>query len=150
MWSIAVTLAELFRGTVLFPGKSNNDMLNLFMETLGPFSNKMLKRHCLSYEKLGLIPHFDKETYAFRRHDVDFVTGRPVLRLRPITAARLDKSLSHIFLKSMSKSDERIELIKFADLLVRCLALDPARRITVEEALQHRFLKNQVKKSLDT
>ena len=41
LWSIAVSLAELYTGNVLFPGRSNNDMLKRFMETIGPFSNKI-------------------------------------------------------------------------------------------------------------
>jgi serine/threonine-protein kinase PRP4 len=37
--------------------------------------------------------------------------------------------------------DERKLLTSFADLLDRCLALDPTRRITPKEALVHPFLR---------
>lgn len=53
-------MAELFTGNVLFPGRSNNDQLRRFMETVGPFRNKMIRRHVASYTgKLGLTPHFE-------------------------------------------------------------------------------------------
>jgi hypothetical protein len=35
-----VTIGELFTGTVLFPGDTNNDMLVRFMDAMGPLSNK--------------------------------------------------------------------------------------------------------------
>jgi len=53
LWSTSVTLAELFTGSVLFPGISNNDILMKFMDTLGPFSHKMVRRHAASYTKMG-------------------------------------------------------------------------------------------------
>jgi serine/threonine-protein kinase PRP4 len=39
------------------------------------------------------------------------------------------------------KDDERKLLMSFVDLLDKCLALDPARRITPKEALVHSFLR---------
>lgn len=39
------------------------------------------------------------------------------------------------------KDDERKLLTSFVDLLDRCLALDPARRIIPKEALVHPFLR---------
>ena len=59
LWSTSVTLAELFTGSVLFPGNTNNDMLVKFMDTMGPLSHKMAKRHVLSYARMGLQPHFE-------------------------------------------------------------------------------------------
>ncbi len=37
--------------------------------------------------------------------------------------------------------DERKLLTSFVDLLDKCLALDPGRRITPKEALTHPFLR---------
>ncbi len=55
LWSTSVTLAELFTGSVLFPGSSNNDILSKFMDALGPFSHKMVRRHAASYAKMGWV-----------------------------------------------------------------------------------------------
>lgn len=39
------------------------------------------------------------------------------------------------------KDDESKILMAFTDLLDKCLALDPARRITPKEALSHPFIR---------
>jgi serine/threonine-protein kinase PRP4 len=43
-WSIGCVLYELFTGRILFPGRTNNDMLRLMMELKGAFPRKMLRR----------------------------------------------------------------------------------------------------------
>ena len=59
MWSVAVTLYELYTGNIMFPGKSNNHMLKasfelslqkrklqlqLFTEVKGAFPNKYIRK----------------------------------------------------------------------------------------------------------
>ncbi|KAK9761539.1 U4/U6 small nuclear ribonucleoprotein prp4, variant 2 [Basidiobolus ranarum] len=44
VWSVGCTLYELYTGKILFPGRSNNQMLRLMMELKGRFSNKVLKK----------------------------------------------------------------------------------------------------------
>ena len=41
LWSIGVCLYELFTGHVMFPGRTNNEMLKLMMEIKGKFPNKV-------------------------------------------------------------------------------------------------------------
>ena len=41
MWSVAVSLYELFTGHVMVPGRSNNEMLKIMMELKGKFPNKV-------------------------------------------------------------------------------------------------------------
>lgn len=42
------------------------------------------------------------------------------------------------------KDDEAKMITSFIDLLDKCFALDPARRIQPREALNHPFIRNQV------
>ncbi|KAL7512185.1 hypothetical protein ACHAXN_010357 [Cyclotella atomus] len=150
LWSTSVTLAELFTGSVLFPGSSNNDILMKFMDTLGPFSHKMVRRHAASYTKMGLVPHFEVGitggTYRFCKHDVDRVTGQPVVRMTTVLSAKADSRLPQVLLRANGSASERVEVLKFADFLSRCLALDPARRLTVRDALKHEFFLKKKKK----
>jgi serine/threonine protein kinase len=44
MWSVGCSLFELYSGKVLFPGKTNNDMLRLHMESKGTLPKKMLRK----------------------------------------------------------------------------------------------------------
>lgn len=48
MWSIGCVVYELFTGRILFPGKTNNEMLKLMMDVKGPFPKKMIKVRGLS------------------------------------------------------------------------------------------------------
>ncbi len=53
MWSVGCVLYELFTGKILFPGRTNNEMLKLMIDLKGPFTKKMLRR-CTFADK-----HFD-------------------------------------------------------------------------------------------
>lgn len=55
LWSVAVTLYELYTGKIMFPGKTNNDMLKLFMDLRGKMSNKFIKKAVLKDK------HFDAD-----------------------------------------------------------------------------------------
>ncbi|KAH7911111.1 kinase-like domain-containing protein [Hygrophoropsis aurantiaca] len=135
IWSIGCTLYELYTGKILFPGRSNNQMLLLMMELKGRFNTKMIKK-----AKFGDV-YFD-EMGGFESIETDRVTGANVIRkvhiqkpsrdlrarLMPPASARL-------------KDDESKLLTSFIDLLDKCLALDPARRITPKEALIHPFIR---------
>ena len=153
LWSASVTLAELFTGSVLFPGSTNNDMLLKFMDAMGPFSHKMVRRHAASYTRMGLTPHFEVGlaggTYQLRKQDMDRVTGQPTVRMVNVLSAKADARLAQVLLKASKGSggpSERVEVLKFADLLNRCLALDPARRLSVRDALRHEFFIKKRKK----
>lgn len=73
LWSLAVTAAELFLGTVLLQGKDNNDMLYVMMQHLGPFSSRMIRSHLLQTQKHPLPAHFSHtvaSNYVFRQETV--------------------------------------------------------------------------------
>ena len=155
LWSTSVTLAELFTGSVLFPGKTNNDMIVRFMDAMGPISHKMAKRHALSYARMGLQPHFEVGitggTYQLRKQDVDRVTGQAVCCMLNVLSAKADARLAQVLLRASKGggASERVDVLKFADFLNRCLALDPARRLSVRDALRHEFFIKK-KKKVDT
>ena len=68
VWSVGCTLYELYTGKILFPGRTNNQMLLLMMELRGRFNSKMIKR-----AKFG-DTYFD-EMGAFESVEKDRVTG---------------------------------------------------------------------------
>lgn len=75
IWSIGCTLYELYTGKILFPGRSNNQMLLLMMELKGRFNTKMIKK-----AKFGDL-YFD-ELGAFQSIEKDRVTGAVRLSFR--------------------------------------------------------------------
>lgn len=68
------TLYELYTGKILFPGRSNNQMLLLMMELKGRFNSKMIKK-----AKFGDL-YFD-EMGGFQSVEKDRVTGAVSHRL---------------------------------------------------------------------
>lgn len=160
VWSIGCTLYELYTGKILFPGRSNNQMLLLMMELRGRFNQKMIKR-----AKFGDM-YFD-ELGAFLSVEPDRVTGlvrilglcdkwglriHHLCRLpslsqdavRKVHITKPSRDLRQRVLPPSSvklKDEESKLLMSFVDLLEKCLALDPSKRITPREALVHPFIR---------
>ena len=169
LWSVAVTVAELFIGDVLFRGTSNNDMLYVFQQHLGPLTNRMIRQHLIQCQKFGtgsiqqqqLSPHFQLlpgtgNSYHFTQRTTDTVTGVPVLKVlslvvtdtttikstsnnRNMVKFPLGTPISTKLLKAKSTKDSRKMVYQFIDLLTKCLMLDPNRRISLKDALRHEF-----------
>ncbi|KAF8734297.1 hypothetical protein AX14_003463 [Amanita brunnescens Koide BX004] len=135
VWSVGCTLYELYTGKILFPGRTNNQMLLLMMELKGRFNSKMIKR-----AKFG-DTYFD-EMGAFESVEKDRVTGADVIRKVHITKPTRDLRARLMPSSSVKlRDDENKLIISFIDLLEKCLALDPARRISPREASAHPFIR---------
>ena len=74
IWSIGCVVYELYTGKILFPGRSNNEMLKLMMDVQGPFPKKMLRRGAFADR------HFDLKdpNCSFYHIEEDPVTKQPV------------------------------------------------------------------------
>lgn len=68
VWSVSCTLFELYTGKILFPGKTNNQMLSLMMGLKGKLPHKVLKKGQFTSK------HFD-EDFNFLQEDTDKITG---------------------------------------------------------------------------
>jgi serine/threonine-protein kinase PRP4 len=62
VWAAGCTLAELFSGHVLFPGRTNNEMLRLIVAARGRVPKRMLKRARFR------AAHFDERTNMLLVH----------------------------------------------------------------------------------
>lgn len=145
LWSIAVTIVELFLGKVVFNGSDNNDMLKMMMEILGPFSNRLIRQHLVQTKKFPLKTHFSQEatTFVFRQSTVDPVTGQAVHKAVPLHS--FTPSLQSRIVRAKSAQDSRTSVLRFADILKKCMALDPSRRISVKDAMHHDVFKTKMK-----
>jgi len=133
MWSVGCTLFELYTGKILFTGRNNNQMLRSIMECRGKFGLKMLKKANFA----GM--HFD-ENLLFRSIEKDKVTGKDVVKMLNLVRPTRDlKTRLMSAAKGLGETDMK-ELNLFVDLLDRCLALNPEKRITPSEALKHPFI----------
>ncbi|KHJ96897.1 hypothetical protein OESDEN_03137 [Oesophagostomum dentatum] len=101
LWSIAVTLYEVYTGKIMFPGKSNNHMLKLFTEVKGKYPNKLVRRAQFRDQ------HFDANCNLLY-HEVDKVTQRDkvqsfrslleqMLVLEPAKRVTCGEAIKHAF-----------------------------------------------------
>lgn len=133
MWSMGCVLFELFTGRILFPGRTNNEMLKLVMEAKGPMPKRMLRKGVF------VGKHFEgaEPNSVFCLLEEDRITGRPVRRLIPNPTVKKD------FSAMLAGADgDRAKVVQLADLLDRMMALDPEKRITAKDALRHPFIKD--------
>jgi hypothetical protein len=69
MWAVGCTLFEVYSGKILFPGKSNNEMLKLMMELKGKLPHRMARRGMFKEH------HFDS-SFNFLYSAIDKVTEK--------------------------------------------------------------------------
>lgn len=138
IWSIGCTLYELYTGKILFPGRSNNHLLLLIMELKGRFNSKLLKK-----AKFSNV-HFDEENGNFLSVEKNRITGIDIVKSINIpnkpTQGLQSRLMPHSVTKKMQDGDVKL-LSAFVDLLEKILTLEPSRRITPKEALNHPFIR---------
>lgn len=133
MWSVACTLYELYTGKILFPGKTNNEMLKLMQEIKGRVPNRIARKGAFK-EK-----HFDP-TFNFLYHEVDKVTQKE--KTTVITNTQPCREFLSMLVGVQRKMPEaqNKKVKQLRDLLDSMLTLDPGRRISINDALKHAFI----------
>ncbi|CRG96197.1 serine/threonine protein kinase, putative [Plasmodium gallinaceum] len=143
VWAAAATIFELATGKILFPGKSNNHMIKLMMEYKGKFSHKMIKGGQFYSQ------HFN-ENLDFIYVDRDSYTKKEIVRvisdLRPTKNITCDLLEHQYWLKGNSPKMQFLKkkIKQLGDLLEKCLMLDPSKRYTPDQALQHAYLRESI------
>ncbi|KAK3502360.1 kinase-like domain-containing protein [Neurospora crassa] len=137
MWSIGCTLYELYTGKILFTGDSNNQMLKTIMEIRGRLNAKLYRRG----ELWGM--HWD-DMGNFLSVERDKVLGKTTVKTLATVKPTRDLRARLVAASSGMSDAETKELNHFIDLLERCLALNPDKRITPFEALKHPFFGQAV------
>jgi len=140
-WALGATLFELFTGKILFPGRSNNDMMRHFMDLKGKIPHKMIKSGSTWKQ------HFD-ENLDFKYLDKHPVTRKKMIRT--VTDCSSKRSMLELIMNRVgadkSKSDIKDDQIyvkkakQFADLLTQMTTLDPEKRGQPDDLLQHAFI----------
>lgn len=134
LWSVAVTLYELYIGKIMFPGRNNNEMLKQFMDFRGKLPNKFIKKAVLK-EK-----HFDADCNFIYR-ETDKITKHEkysVLANIPVTRTLSDISSNH-----RMPDDQAKKIDQLRDLLDKMLLIDTSKRITIRQALIHPFVDDK-------
>ncbi|KAI7902378.1 kinase-like domain-containing protein [Cokeromyces recurvatus] len=117
MWSLGCILAELYTGLPLFPGENEQEQLNCIMEVIGLPDRRLIEK--CSRRKL----FFDS-------------MGHP----RIITNSKGEKRFpaTRSLLQVLKNCD-----IVFINFIEKCLQWDPAKRMTPQAALEHKWITAQ-------
>lgn len=136
LWSAACTIYELYTGKIMFPGKTNNQMLKLFMDLKGKMPNKVIRKGAFKDH------HFDAAC-NFLYRDVDRVTEREKVVVMP--TINPTRNLQHELLgEGTLPEDHTRKVTQLKDLMERCLMLDPVKRATIDNCLMHQFIREKM------
>ena len=116
MWSLGCILAEIYTGKSLFPGKDNDDQLDLIISTLGEIPQEMLDKR-KSYDNIKME------------------SDQIIPRVPIVTIDRPKRTLKDFLNVKGDYNDD------FLNLITEMLQIDPVLRITPEKALVHSFFK---------
>ena len=130
-------------------------MLLLMMELKGRFNQKMIKKAKFGdsyFDEMGGFDSIERDRVTGAVSGLSWipdvetkVTYKKIKDVvRKVHISKPTRDLRARLMPPSSaqmKDDERKLLTSFVDLLDRCLALDPARRIMPKEALVHPFLR---------
>lgn len=133
MWAIGVSLYELYTDKIMFPGKTNNQMLKYFMDVFGRFSVKQIKKGAFKDQ------HFDSNN-NFLYKDIDKVTEKE--KIVVMTNIQKTRNLQEELINGQTDipKDEEAKVVELRKLLEGILCLDPSRRLSIKEALNHSFI----------
>ncbi|OWA52302.1 Serine/threonine-protein kinase PRP4-like protein [Hypsibius exemplaris] len=135
MWSTATTVFELYTGRILFPGKSNNHMIKLMMDVKGKVPNRVIRKGMLKDTMFDSNGNF---LYC----DIDVVTQKEKTRI--VTNIQPTVDLLKELIGSQHLPDDQYKKVnQLRDLLDRMLALDPLKRISINDALTHAFIQDK-------
>ncbi|KAF6039081.1 MAPK10 [Bugula neritina] len=116
IWSIGCIFGEMVRGSVMFPGTDHIDQWTKIIELLGTPSNDFLAR---------LQP-----------------TVRSYVANRPKCEAQSPEQLfPDVLFPVPSKDHETLNANMARDLLKKMLVIDPRNRISVDEAINHPYIR---------
>ncbi|XP_033114426.1 serine/threonine-protein kinase PRP4 homolog [Anneissia japonica] len=136
LWSTACTIYELYTGKIMFPGKTNNHMLKLFMDVKGKMPNKIIRKGFLKDN------HFDSNC-NFKFIEIDKITEREKVTVMSTSNPTKDLMADLIGYQRLPESQLR-KVIQLKDLLDKSLMLDPSKRISLSDALRHPFLQEKI------
>ncbi|XP_041453859.1 serine/threonine-protein kinase PRP4 homolog [Lytechinus variegatus] len=136
LWSTACTIFELAAGKIMFPGKTNNHMLKLFMDLKGKMPHRIIRKGMLRDK------HFDSNC-NFKYVEVDKVTEREKVTVMTVINPTKDLTTELLGYQRLPDDQQR-KVLQLKDVLDRCLMLDPSKRISISEVLRHSFIQEKI------
>jgi len=135
LWSVGTTIYEMYTGKIMFPGKSNNEMMRLFMELKGKIPNKIIRKGMFREN------HFD-ESCSYMAHEIDKITQRDKVSVMPVV--NKTRSLSHeLRAGERLSAEQNAKVSNLVDFLDKIHSLDSAKRPSINSCLMHPFISEK-------
>jgi len=132
MWSVAVTLYEIYTGKVMFPGETPNRMLKLMMDLHGKLHNEVIRRATLKDK------HFNQDCAFLYSDHGNTILPNHTIAYDTLTPTR--NLLLELWGDETMNQEGYKQLEKFRSFLGQMTVLDPLKRITCSDALKHPFI----------
>lgn len=134
IWSIGCILYECFTGDIMFKGRTNNDMIKLIIDYRGNFPKRLLNQGVFTKT------HFSECLTQFKWTNLQGM----LQIIKNFTQSKniYNSMMDSIKLSEMVYSETEQTLIRrLSNLIEKCLIIDPKKRISAKEALEHPFFK---------
>lgn len=141
IWSLGCILAELLTGYVLFQNESVQGLLSRIVGIIGPFPEYMMKEGRL------VANFFTREGLLYQEVKEGGEEESKKGGKKPPAAQPEDEETKiHILVAKKTTLKQRLQCSDayFLDFVRWLLEVDPLKRPTAKEALQHPFLTEQV------
>uniref|UniRef100_A0A668VYG0 Protein kinase domain-containing protein n=1 Tax=Oreochromis aureus TaxID=47969 RepID=A0A668VYG0_OREAU len=146
IWSLGCIAVSLYTGSLLYPGETEYAMLRYITETQGELPEKMLNcgQETAKYFRREFnsdnIYHWKLKTpeQYFQEFRIEFVDNR-VKNLKS-----LDELLYNDVIEDKDYADataKRCDILMFVEMVKHLLHLDPQKRMTPNQVLDHAFAK---------
>eukprot|EP01066_Platyproteum_vivax_P009068 Platyproteum_vivax@DN3959_c0_g1_i1.p1 len=138
VWAAGATVFEAATGKILFPGRSNNEMLKMMIDLFGPIPDKLLRTGVL------VDSHFkDNRRFMLLK---DNKRSEYVMTKRKTLSGMLQSEMYYKLYPPKTLMSNKFITKKVAQLvafLEKTMMLDPKKRITPEKALEMPWIKEK-------
>ncbi|BFU19416.1 serine/threonine protein kinase prp4, putative [Entamoeba histolytica HM-3:IMSS] len=149
MWSFGCVIAELLLGIPIFPGENEYNQLVKIIEMVGMPSTQILDKGSKTTKFFKKIPNnFGSWEYVLLTpQEYSQVNGVPFIENKRYHRYRsLQEFCSGITMhrNGEKKSNDDIYRVRLCDFLQKIFVIDPAQRMTPEQAAQHPLMLSKM------
>lgn len=152
MWSLGCVAAFLYLGTLLYPCRSEYDLMRLIVQTQGQLPDKLLSSGKTAYLYFQRDQNSPTSLWKLRTAEqFHKVTGIMPEDCGSLRFDSLD-DLQHVFKHRQQQNEisKVIDAYVFVDMLKGMLHLEASKRLTPRQVLEHQFISMSHIKSYST